>query len=83
MIHLEVLPLPQRAFWEEDVAAIPKGWVLYGGSAIALHLGHRQSMDFDFFCSDPLDRRALRRRCPAVDCAVTIQDESDTLTVSR
>ncbi|MDF1482816.1 nucleotidyl transferase AbiEii/AbiGii toxin family protein [Extensimonas sp. H3M7-6] len=25
------------------------GFALYGGTAIALRLGHRQSVDFDFF----------------------------------
>jgi hypothetical protein len=31
------------------------GFVLYGGAAIALRLGHRQSVDFDFFSSRPLN----------------------------
>lgn len=81
MIHAEILPAPQRAFWDEDVAALPAGWVLYGGTAIALQLGHRQSLDFDFFSSDSLDRLALRRSCAAIADAKTLQDEPDTLTV--
>lgn len=81
MIRLDVLPPPQRAFWEEDVVSLPGGWVLYGGTAIALHLGHRQSLDFDFFASDPLDRRALRASCPLLTAAKTLQDEPDALTV--
>lgn len=81
MIHLAVLPPPQRAFWEEDLGTIPRGWVLYGGTAIALHLGHRQSRDFDFFSSDPLDRNVLRRSCRLLAEAETLQDEPDTLTV--
>jgi hypothetical protein len=81
MIQVEILAPPQRAFWEEDVATIPSGWVLYGGTAIALHLGHRQSVDFDFFSADALDRVALRRRCPFLARAKTLQDEPDTLTV--
>ena len=56
MIHLDVLPPEQRAFWEQHLGTIPPGWVLYRGTAIALHLGHRQSHDFDFFSSDDLDR---------------------------
>jgi hypothetical protein len=81
VIHLGVLPPPQRAFWEEDLDTIPSGWVLYGGTAIALHLGHRQSRDFDFFSSDPLDRRALRRSARLLAESRTLQDEPDTLTV--
>ena len=82
MIHVDVLPPPQRAFWEDDLAAIPPGWVLYGGTAIALHLGHRQSRDFDFFSSDALDRNALRHCCRLIAEAKTLQDEPNTLTVT-
>ena len=81
MIRLDILPSAQRAFWEEDSRSIPPGWVLYGGTAVALHLGHRQSTDFDFFSSDPLDRKALHRGCPALTAAKTLQNEPDTLTV--
>jgi hypothetical protein len=81
MIHLEILPAPQRAFWDEDAQHLPGGWVLYGGTAVALHLGHRRSLDFDFFSAAPLDRRELRRHCPAVGAAKTLQDEPETLTV--
>lgn len=81
MIHLDILPPPQRAFWDEDLATLPPGWVLYGGTAVALHLGHRQSRDFDFFSSDPLDRVVLRRSCRLVAGAKTLQDEPDSLTV--
>ena len=81
MIHLDILPAAQRAFWEEELGVLPAGWVLYGGTAIALHLGHRQSRDFDFFSSDELDRVALRRSCPLLAGAKTLQDEPNTLTV--
>jgi hypothetical protein len=81
MIHFEVLPPAQRGFWDEDVPTLPPGWVLYGGTAIALHLGHRQSRDFDFFSSDPLDRDRLRGSNRTIADAKTIQDEPDTLTV--
>jgi hypothetical protein len=81
MIRLDVLPALQRAMWDEDLPGLPPGFVLYGGTAIALHLGHRRSVDFDFFSSAPLDRAALRRACPWIAGAKTLQDEPDTLTV--
>jgi hypothetical protein len=34
---------------------VPAEFTLYGGTAIALHLGHRHSADFDFFGSRPFD----------------------------
>jgi hypothetical protein len=48
--HLDILPASQRALWRE-LAEIPPDFVLYGGTALALRLGHRQSEDFDFFSS--------------------------------
>jgi len=47
-LRLDILPPPQRRLWDEFVA-IPSEFVLYGGTALALRLGHRQSLDFDFF----------------------------------
>ena len=53
----------------------------------ALTLAHprkllcRQSLDFDFFSADPLDRTALRRSTLLAG-ARTLQDEPDTLTVA-
>ena len=37
-----------RALWP-DLAEVPHSFVLYGGTALALRLGHRISEDFDFF----------------------------------
>jgi Nucleotidyl transferase AbiEii toxin, Type IV TA system len=46
--RFDVLPPPQRALWPK-IKCIPQGFVLYGGTAIALRLGHRASVDIDFF----------------------------------
>ena len=48
---LAVLPAPQQALWPR-LADIPAPFVLYGGTALALRLGHRQSVDFDYFATD-------------------------------
>ena len=52
--RLDILPAPQRRLWDELVET-PKEFALYGGTAIALQLGHRESVDFDFFGSRSLD----------------------------
>ncbi|MGH8478310.1 MAG: nucleotidyl transferase AbiEii/AbiGii toxin family protein [Gammaproteobacteria bacterium] len=57
------------------------GLVLYGGTAIALRLGHRASADFDFFTDKPLDKEALRAALPFIGGATVLQDQADTLTV--
>jgi len=51
---LEILPESQRRLWPQ-LGQIPKIFVLYGGTAIALHFGHRESIDFDFFSSEPFN----------------------------
>ncbi|MHB8253840.1 MAG: nucleotidyl transferase AbiEii/AbiGii toxin family protein [Acidiferrobacter sp.] len=53
---------------------------MYGGTAIALHLGHRPSVDFDFFSEKPLDREAIRAAFPFMALSTTLQDERNTLT---
>ncbi|HXT82038.1 MAG TPA: nucleotidyl transferase AbiEii/AbiGii toxin family protein [Acetobacteraceae bacterium] len=76
--HLEILPPPQRRLWDE-LAAVPTAFVLYGGTAIALHLGHRQSLDFDFFGNQPLDPANLMLAIPFLAGATVTQREPDTL----
>jgi hypothetical protein len=50
--RLSILPVAQRDFWPR-LGPTPKHFVLYGGTALALRLAHRESVDFDFFSSRP------------------------------
>lgn len=79
--HLEILPVAQRRLWPALRPLPDLGFILYGGTAIALRLGHRQSVDFDFFAAKPLRREALSRRLPLVRQGETIQEDRDTWTV--
>jgi hypothetical protein len=48
--------------WEAMRSTLPTGAYLIGGTAVAVHLGHRESYDLDFFCHDrSLDLDALAR----------------------
>jgi hypothetical protein len=49
---LGTLPAEQRTLWPM-LGDIPEDFVLYGGTGLALHLGHRESGDFDFFSAKP------------------------------
>jgi len=60
---LETLPLAQRALWQK-LREVPSEFVLYGGTAIALHLGRRESVDFDFFGNREFNPADLYRRVP-------------------
>lgn len=77
--RLDILPAPQRALWGElDVT--PEHFTLYGGTALALRLGHRRSVDFDFFSRIPFDPAALARDIPFLAGAEPVQIVSHTLT---
>jgi Nucleotidyl transferase AbiEii toxin, Type IV TA system len=78
---LSILPAAQREIWPYLAHAPQLGFVLYGGTAIALHLGHRESLDFDFFRSDRLDKEQLRTAFAFVRGAAVLQDAPDTLVV--
>jgi hypothetical protein len=77
--HLNILPADQRALWEHKLQAGFPGWVLYGDTALALRLGHRTSVDFDFFSARPLVPLDFREE-HALDGDI-LQAEANTLSV--
>nr|VFK29003.1 MAG: Nucleotidyl transferase AbiEii toxin, Type IV TA system [Candidatus Kentron sp. MB]VFK29561.1 MAG: Nucleotidyl transferase AbiEii toxin, Type IV TA system [Candidatus Kentron sp. MB]VFK74831.1 MAG: Nucleotidyl transferase AbiEii toxin, Type IV TA system [Candidatus Kentron sp. MB] len=79
MPRLDILPDSQRRLWEELVH-VPEDFILYGGTAIALHLGHRQSVDFDFFSSTPFAPDRLYAALPFLAGAEIRQSNLNTLT---
>ena len=79
--HMAILPPAQQRLWPELRPALALGFVLYGGTAIALRLNHRSSIDFDFFSERPLDNQLLRAAFPFMTQSTVLQDERDALTV--
>lgn len=77
--NLEILPPSQLKLWGE-LGAIPDQFTLYGGTAIALQLGHRISIDFDFFTFENFDPLALIAQLPFLSNADVLQMEANTLT---
>lgn len=49
----ELLPLAKKYY---------KDFGLVGGTAVALHIGHRESVDFDFFSFDEFKTFNIKRR---------------------
>lgn len=80
--HLAVLPEQQRRIWRGLHPTLSLGFVLYGGTAVALRLGNRQSVDFYFYRDRPLEKDAVRAALHPMEHAVTIQDRINTLSVS-
>ena len=76
---LDILPAAQRRLWDE-LGSTPPDFVLYGGTALALRLGHRQSEDFDFFSSQSFSADDLLRQIPYLKSARVDQFQPDTLT---
>ena len=76
--RLDILPSSQRRLWEE-LADVPPEFVLYGGTAIALHLGHRQSVDFDFFGDRPFEASSLTLGIGFLADALVTQRAPNTL----
>ncbi|OGO56719.1 MAG: hypothetical protein A2Z32_01150 [Chloroflexi bacterium RBG_16_69_14] len=79
--RLETLTAGQRSLWPKLVD-LPADVVLYGGTALALRLGHRPSVDFDFFLARSFVPGELRGSVPLLRDAPTIQSAPDTLVIS-
>lgn len=79
--RIDLLPPPQREIWPQLGPAPELSFVLYGGTAVALHLGHRVSIDFDFFSATPLEKAKIEARFQFVANARTIQEDENTLVL--
>lgn len=80
-MHKEILTVEQKKLfpWLKE---FKKDFGLVGGTAIALHLGHRQSLDFDLFTNKQFGNLALTRKILKTQkIEQTIIDERDELTI--
>jgi hypothetical protein len=79
--RLDVLPPAQQRLWPE-LADTPAGFTLHGGTAIALRLGHRPSIDFDWFATEAFTPNDLMERVAYLKGAAVRQSSPNTLTVT-
>jgi hypothetical protein len=77
---MAILPLAQQKLWPQLRPAPELGFVLYGGTAIALRIGHRPSVDFDFFTDQPLDKNTLHNAFPFLQQSTVLQDTLNAFT---
>jgi hypothetical protein len=75
------MPAAQRRLWPQLRPSVSLGFVLYGGTAVSLHLGHRSSVDFDFFHDRALDLAVIRSGFGFLESAQTLQQSKDPLVV--
>jgi len=57
-----ILPSDAARTWEAIVPLRPEPAYLVGGTAVAVHIGHRKSRDLDFCLSSPVDLTDLNDR---------------------
>ena len=76
---LHILPESQRQIWDR-LGSTPKNFVLYGGTALALRLGHRASVDFDFFSCHAFRPDELLRTVAYLHNQSVTQQSENTLS---
>lgn len=79
--RLDILPPAQERLWPALGFTHGKGFVLYGGTAVALRCGHRVSVDFDFFTDRLLNKQDIYDAFPFSKNAILLQDQPETLTM--
>ena len=79
--RLDILPPAQRQLWPQLATVADAAFVLYGGTAIALYLGHRELVDFDFFTDQTFQPEDLLAKFHFLRAAEFLQTQRDTLTI--
>jgi hypothetical protein len=79
--RIDILSRAQQEIWPQLAPAPDLSFVLYGGTAVALQLGHRVSIDFDFFKAEPLEKDKIEARFQFVRNARPIQEDENTLVL--
>jgi hypothetical protein len=77
--NLSILPESQKLLWSQ-LKPTPKDFVLYGGTALALRLGHRESVDFDFFSCRSFQPLQLVNAITYLKNQTVTQQSADTLS---
>lgn len=85
-LHLDEVLDKQRLSLLDTLKAIKDlGFILWGGTALALIFGHRESIDFDFFISQDIDTQKLFQECQEIFSWKNIQkihEEKNTLYIT-
>lgn len=83
-MHAKVLSRQSKGLLtklERNPSELLKGWILAGGTGLALRLGHRLSEDLDFFRTDGVSPLQLHEVFKPFGPYETLQEAEHTLTV--
>ena len=81
-MHLEILS-------KEQIELLPvlsqfkREYYLVGGTAIALHIGHRESIDFDFFKEKDIRKKDVYTKLKKIDYKVSFADYNQINMLSK
>jgi len=82
-MHEDILTINQKNLAESVLPRFASSFTLCGGTAIALQLGHRGSIDFDLLSFIEINAHGIIRRLNSVNAVIehTIVSSIDELTV--
>jgi len=83
-MHEKALPKGSKVLLnkiESSAGGLLDGWTLAGGTGLALQIGHRISVDFDFFRTDPFAMDKLHGQLKAIGDYEVLQEEKNTISV--
>lgn len=83
-MHEKVLPKGTKNLLEKMQGASSRlldGWILAGGTGLALQIGHRISEDFDFFRIDPIVVSDMHKALIALGEYEVLQEDAKTLSL--
>lgn len=81
-MHLEILSKEQTDLLP-TLALFKKEFYLVGGTAIALHIGHRESIDFDMFKEKNIRKKDIFIKLKAIDYKVSFADYNQVNMLSN
>ena len=81
-MHLNILNAEQLQLLP-ILASFKKEYYLVGGTAIALHIGHRESIDFDLFKEKTIRKKIIYEKLKTIDCKVSFADYDQVNMVSN
>ncbi|ETR67780.1 MAG: hypothetical protein OMM_04951 [Candidatus Magnetoglobus multicellularis str. Araruama] len=82
-IHISILPEQQKSLFN---IILKQDWIssfyLAGGTALGFHIGHRQSIDFDFFTQNKFDSSAIIQNLKSIGTFDLFDQSEDTINGS-
>jgi predicted nucleotidyltransferase component of viral defense system len=82
-LHLDILPEEQlRLFETLSSQSFITDFYLAGGTCLALQIGHRRSIDFDFFIPDDFDTSTIINRLVQIGSYQRDNEEKNTINGS-